>query len=119
PTAVIWRKRAPSASASRRPTLRRRWMSVPITVLIADDHPLLREGLVRILAMEQGIEVVGEAGSGPEAVSMVAELRPDVVLMDISMPGGGLTATREISRQFPEVGVIILTIHDDEQYLYE
>lgn len=94
-------------------------MSVPITVLIADDHPLLREGLVRILAMEQGIEVVGEAGSGPEAVSMVAELRPDVVLMDISMPGGGLTATREISRQFPEVGVIILTIHDDEQYLYE
>ncbi len=92
---------------------------MPITVLIADDHPLLREGLVRILAMEEGIEVVGEAGSGPEAVAMVAEYEPDVVLMDISMPGGGLAATREISHRFPDVGVIILTIHDDEQYLYE
>ena len=93
---------------------------MPITVLIADDHPLLREGLVRILAMEEGIRVIGEADNGPEAVAMVAEHQPDVVLMDISMPGGGgLTATREISRQYPHVGVIILTIHDDEQYLYE
>lgn len=91
-----------------------------ITVLIADDHPLLREGLVRILAMEPGIEVVGEAGNGPEAVEKVAELEPDVVLMDISMPGGGgLEATRAISEQHPDVGIIILTIHDDEQYLYE
>lgn len=92
---------------------------MPITVLIADDHPLLREGLVRILAMEEGIHVVGEAGSGPEAVAMVARHEPDVVLMDISMPGGGLTATREISRHYPHIGLIILTIHDDEQYLYE
>lgn len=93
---------------------------MPITVLIADDHPLLREGLVRILAMEEGIHVIGEAGSGPEAVDMVAKHEPDVVLMDISMPGGGgLAATREISRNYPHVGVIILTIHDDEQYLYE
>lgn len=91
-----------------------------ITVLIADDHPLLREGLVRILAMEPGIKVVGEAGNGPEAVAKVAELEPDVVLMDISMPGGGgLAATRAISEQHPDVGIIILTIHDDEQYLYE
>lgn len=94
-------------------------MDVPITVLIADDHPLLREGLVRILAMEPDIQVVGEAGSGPEAVAMVAKHRPNVVLMDISMPGGGLAATREISSRFPDVGVIVLTIHDDEQYLYE
>lgn len=91
-----------------------------ITVLIADDHPLLREGLVRILAMEPGIKVVGEAGNGPEAVAKVAELQPDVVLIDISMPGGGgLAATRVISEEYPDVGIIILTIHDDEQYLYE
>lgn len=93
---------------------------MPIKVLIADDHPLLREGLVRILAMEKGIQVIGEAGNGPEAVTMVAEHEPDVVLMDISMPGGGgLAATRQISEQHPHVGVIILTIHDGEQYLYE
>lgn len=90
-----------------------------ITVLIADDHPLLREGLARILATEPGIEVVGEAGSADEALAKVEELRPDVVLMDISMPGGGLMATREISQRLPDTGVIILTIHDDEQYLYE
>jgi len=92
---------------------------VPITVLIADDHPLLREGLMRILAMEPDMQVVGEASSGPEAVALVAKYRPNVVIMDISMPGGGLAATREIASRFPEVGVIVLTIHDDEQYLYE
>lgn len=92
---------------------------MPITVLIADDHPLLREGLARILATEPDMEVVGEASSGPEAVAMVAEHKPDVVLMDISMPGGGLAATREICSRYPDVGVIVLTIHDDEQYVYE
>src|SRR5690606_15534385 len=94
-------------------------MPMSITVVIAADQPLRREGLARILATEPGIEVVGEAGSADEALAKVEELRPDVVLMDISMPGGGLMATREISQRFPDTGVIILTIHDDEQYLYE
>ncbi|MBO8142105.1 MAG: response regulator transcription factor [Firmicutes bacterium] len=91
-----------------------------IRVLIADDHPLLREGLAKILAMEGDIEVVGEAQDGEEAVVRTGQCRPDIVLMDISMPkGGGLEATRAIARDFPEIGVIVLTIHDDEQYLYE
>lgn len=91
-----------------------------IRVLIADDHPLLREGLVRILSTEAGIRVIGEAGDGDEAVAMVEKHRPDIVLMDINMPrGGGLGATRTIREKHPDVGVIVLTIHDDEQYLYE
>lgn len=91
-----------------------------IRVLIADDHPLLREGLVRILAREQDIIVVGEAADGRETVELAGRLRPDVILMDISMPkGGGLSATRKMREKYPTIGVIILTIHDDEQYLYE
>lgn len=91
-----------------------------IRVLIADDHPLLREGLVRILAREQDITVVGEAADGRETVELAGQLRPDVVLLDISMPrGGGLGATRKLREKYPAIGVIILTIHDDEQYLYE
>lgn len=91
-----------------------------IKVLIADDHPLLRQGLVGILSRESDIVVVGEAGDGREAVAMAAALQPDVVVMDISMPrGGGLGATRKIQELYPSIGVIILTIHDDDQYLYE
>lgn len=91
-----------------------------IKVLIADDHPLLRQGLVGILSRESDIVVVGEAGDGREAVEMAAALQPDVVVMDISMPrGGGLGATRKIQELYPSIGVIILTIHDDDQYLYE
>lgn len=91
-----------------------------IKVLIADDHPLLRQGLVGILSRESDIVVVGEAGDGREAVEMAAALQPDVVVMDISMPrAGGLGATRKIQELYPSIGVIILTIHDDDQYLYE
>lgn len=91
-----------------------------IRVVIADDHPLLRQGLVKILSMEPDMEVVAEAQDGEEVLQHVADQRPDIVLMDINMPkGGGLNATREISRRWPEVGVIVLTIYDEEQYLYE
>lgn len=91
-----------------------------IKVLIADDHPLLRQGLVGILAREDDIEVVGEAGDGRQAVELAGALQPDVILMDISMPkGGGLGATRAIRDKYPDIGVIVLTIHDDDQYLYE
>lgn len=91
-----------------------------IRVVIADDHPLLRQGLVKILSMEPDMEVVAEAQDAEEVLQLVAEHRPDIVLMDINMPkGGGLGATREISRRWPEVGVIVLTIHDEDQYLYE
>lgn len=91
-----------------------------IRVVIADDHPLLRQGLVKILSMETDMEVVAEAQDGEEVVERVAEHQPDIVLMDINMPkGGGLHATREIAQRWPHVGVIVLTIHDDEQYLFE
>ena len=82
-------------------------------VLLADDHTLLREGLRRSLE-DAGVEVVGEAGDGEQAVQLAGELRPDVVLMDVSMPRlGGVEATRAVRSQFPEVEVLILTMHAD------
>jgi DNA-binding NarL/FixJ family response regulator len=86
----------------------------PIRVFIADDHALFRKGIVSLVGSEPGFEVVGEATSGPEAVSRALELLPDVVLMDLSMPdGGGLEATRRIKERAPEVHVIMLTASDD------
>ena len=95
-------------------------MSRKIRVLIADDHALLREGLRRILELEPDIEVVAEAADGETAVALATELRPDVVLMDVTMPGGGgLAATRAIHDRLPGVDVIVLTIHDDDEYVIE
>lgn len=92
----------------------------PIRVLIVDDHALFRQGLARILEMEEDIVVVGEAANGQEALERAAELRPHVVLMDINMPVvNGLEATRRLHRKLPHVGIIGLTIHDDEEYLRE
>jgi DNA-binding NarL/FixJ family response regulator len=93
---------------------------MPIRVLIADDHALLREGLRKILEMEPDLTVVGEACDGLDAVAKVAQLAPEVVLMDINMPGGGgLEATRAVRERFPGVDVIALTIHDDDEYVVE
>jgi len=87
------------------------------TVLIADDHGLVRSGLRRIL-QHGGVEVVGEAASGEEALARASETRPDVVLMDISMPGmNGLEAVSLLKRAHPEMAVIILTVEDDVAYL--
>ena len=95
-------------------------MAERIRVMIADDHALLREGLRKILEMEPDIEVVGEAADGVSAVQKARELRPDVVLMDVNMPGGGgLAATRIIRDQLPGVDVVVLTIHDDDEYVIE
>jgi DNA-binding NarL/FixJ family response regulator len=78
-------------------------------VLLVDDHALFREGMVSLLGT-RGIEVVGEASDGTEAVALTRELAPDVVLMDLTMPGmGGLEATRMIKAEHPEVRVVILT----------
>ena len=91
-----------------------------IRVLIADDHALLREGLRKILEMEPDMCVVGEAVDGLDVIEKARALRPDVVLMDINMPnGGGLNATRTICEQIPGVDVIVLTIHDDDEYIIE
>jgi DNA-binding NarL/FixJ family response regulator len=92
----------------------------PTRVLIADDHPLFRAGVrERLEKPGTGIEVVGEAADGEEACALARSLRPDVVLLDIAMPGlNGIEATRRIKAERPEVGVLILTVYDDEQYIY-
>jgi DNA-binding NarL/FixJ family response regulator len=92
----------------------------PIRILVVDDHALLRQGLVKVLAEERDLQVVGEAADGREAIAKAAELMPDVILMDISMPEvGGLEATRRIKQEMPYARIIILTIADDDQSLFE
>ncbi|MFB4204697.1 UvrY/SirA/GacA family response regulator transcription factor [Arhodomonas sp. KWT2] len=86
-------------------------------VLLVDDHQLVRAGINRLLADAGDISVVGEAGSGEEALRLVTSERPDVVLMDVHMPGiGGLEATRKLLRADPELRVIALTVHVSEPY---
>jgi NarL family two-component system response regulator LiaR len=89
-----------------------------IKVLVVDDHPIVREGICALLAVVGDIEVVAEAANGSEAIDMVRELQPDVVLMDIAMPiMGGLEATRRICRESPKTKVLILTQYDDKEYV--
>jgi len=91
-----------------------------IKILIADDHQLFREGLKRILNMEQDIEVIGECGDGIQVLEFCNRQKPDVVLMDINMPvENGVVATERLRDIFPDVKVIILSIHDDESYVFE
>ena len=91
-----------------------------IKLLVVDDHALIRDGLTRILAMHDDLDVVAEAPDGQEAYNMVKSVAPDIVLMDINMPNmNGIDATRRIKSKFPHIGVIALTIHDDEEYIYE
>ncbi|MGH2682301.1 MAG: response regulator [Actinomycetota bacterium] len=91
-----------------------------IRVVIADDHSLVRQGLRRYLEMADGIEVVGEASTGGEAVDLVDRERPDIALMDIRMPEmDGLEAARTISARYPETGIIMLTAYDDRHFVVE
>ncbi|AKG03573.1 MULTISPECIES: response regulator [Salimicrobium] len=91
-----------------------------ISILIVDDHAVVRSGLRMLLEAQENLEVAGEASEGNEAYAMTEEQRPDLVLMDLSMPHGkdGLSATSEIKNKFPETNVLVLTMHDDEEYLF-
>ena len=91
-----------------------------IRILIADDHGVLRAGLRALLNAEPELEVVGEAGDGDEALRLATQLRPDVLLLDISMPGpGGIEVTRRVKQALPDTRVLILTVHEDESLLRE
>jgi DNA-binding NarL/FixJ family response regulator len=87
----------------------------PLRVLVADDHPLFREGLRAMLASTPDMEFVGEASTGEEAISLAAELQPDVIMMDIQMPDvGGIEATRRIVQSSPHVQVLVVTMFEDD-----
>lgn len=92
----------------------------PITVLIADDHTIVRRGLVAVLSLADGITVIGEAENGREAVEQSVKLHPDVVLMDISMPIlNGLEATEQLRRKDRRIKVLILSAHDNDEYVQQ
>ena len=91
----------------------------PVRVMLADDHTLVRAGIRALLERLPGVEVVGEAGDGREVLKLVGTQRPDVVLMDIAMPGlNGLEAAARLAKDFPDVRVIILSMHHNEEYVW-
>jgi len=90
-----------------------------ITILLAENHVVVRESIRRFLEREANFEVVGEAGDGEEAVQMASQLKPDVIVMDISMPKlNGIEATRQIKALQPSAVVLVLTAYDYEQYIF-
>ena len=90
-----------------------------LRVLIVDDHGIVRAGTRSLLEGQPDIEVVGEAAGGEEAIEKARELRPDLVLMDIAMPGmNGIEATRRIKEELPDTSVLVLSMHDDEEFFF-
>jgi len=91
-----------------------------IRILLTDDHTLFRQGIRTLLASEADLEIVGEAANGGEAVEKISELRPDIILLDIGMPGlSSFEATRQIKKLRPDAKVLFLTMYDDEDYLVQ
>ena len=91
-----------------------------ITVLVADDHAVVREGIRHVLSAAQGFDVVGEAASGAQAVKLAEEFDPNVVLLDVSMPGGtGLEVIGDVLRVAPQARVLILSVHDEAEYVLQ
>ena len=91
-----------------------------IRILLADDHTLIRNGISTLLQSYQDLEVVGEAEDGVEAVRKTKEIKPDVVVIDVSMPKlSGIDATKAIKKEHPEIHVLVLTMHENEEYVYQ
>ncbi len=94
-------------------------MPEPLRILIADDHPMFRKGLRALLATLPQVTVVGEAASGPEAVRLVGELHPNLVLMDLQMPGGnGLAAVAQIATTYPHIHILVVTMFEDDDSVF-
>lgn len=93
-------------------------MTAAVRILVADDHRIVREGIVRILDDSPDCRVVAQAADGVEAVELALELKPDIVVIDLTMPRlGGLDAVRRLNAQLPQVRVLVLTVHEDEEYI--
>ncbi len=89
----------------------------PVRVLIADDHALVRAGIRVLVEKIEGMEVVAEAGKGSEALELVRELRPDLMLLDITMPdGGGFEVLEQVAKKYPEIRIVVLTVHEAGEY---
>ena len=93
-------------------------MKSKTTILVVDDHPLVREALCRVFSSQTDMEVIGEAGDGEEAVNLASQLKPDIVVMDIMMPkSDGIEASRQIKKIAPNIAILILTAYDDDAYV--
>ena len=91
-----------------------------IRLLLVDDHAVVRSGLRMLLGNEDDVEIIGEAGTAADAFASAADLKPDVILMDIGLPDkSGIEATRDIKVEFPKVAIVALTIHEDEEYFFK
>lgn len=91
-----------------------------VRILLVDDHDLFREGLAGIISAQPDLQVIGEAGDGLEAIVKARELKPDLIMMDIQMPGcDGLEATQKIKRELPDIVIVMLTVRDEEEKLFE
>ncbi|VEP17696.1 Uncharacterized transcriptional regulatory protein YfiK [Hyella patelloides LEGE 07179] len=91
-----------------------------IRILLADDQQLFREGLVALLSLEEDLQIVGEANHGQEAIALVEQLQPDVILMDVRMPiCNGVEATREIHNLYPWIQILVLTTFDEDEYVFQ
>jgi DNA-binding NarL/FixJ family response regulator len=120
PRAALGRPRAHDGHARAPGGPRRVTTPLRTRVLVADDHAVVRHGVRRILAAEPDFEVIAEAGDGAEAVATALALRPDLVILDVSMPRlTGLQAAGELGRRAPGIRLLMLSMHDDEQYLFE